>query len=679
MKACAELFGFSMLERQPISFDFETAPFAPGNLAPRPICMSYAFPSTGDDGKRQINKGLVVGDDMATTLEKFLDGAIEGKYVLINFLIAYDLVVALEHFPHLAEKIWGVYLSGAVLCSMVREKLLDIADGTLGGERNHQGKMIGKKYNLADVIKHHFKVELDKETWRTKYEELENVPLEQWPQGAKDYAIDDAVWPLELYYLQSKRAIEMRYDLPDQTQQTRADFALKLMSVWGIRTDGPAVEKLAKATEARMAVLKVELQEAKLVRRKITPKGKESKDMKAIRAMVERTWDSSTKIPRTKKSDKFPEGQIKTDADTLEFCSDPIAEVLHEYVGLEKSATSFINKMHAGIYFPIHAFFNVLVNTGRTSCSGPNLQQQPRVPGVRECFIPTTLIKIADGKGVPEETVFATCDYDSQELRGWAQVCLDLLGESTLARKYQADPDFDPHTDFASNMRGIDYAEGMRLKSIEDEMMEDYRQKSKPANFGFPVGMGFRKFRKYARGYGLVISEDESKELRDNWYEQWPEAKPYFAQINRIVGSGGYGTVIQLRSQRRRGFCRYTVAANTFFQGLAADASKLSLWRVSYECYTGKCWDNPNKRSPLYGCRPVVFMHDEIMIVAPISYAAEAAGRLEIVMVQSQEIYTPDIPVRASAALMRRWRKGAKPVFNNEGRLIPYEDRRKAA
>lgn len=668
-----------MLDRQPITFDFETALFAPGNSAPRPICLSYAFLGNDNEGKRKVESGLVVGDDMATTLEKFLDGAIAGKFVLVNFSISYDLIVALEHFPHLAEKIWTVYLIGAVLCVKVREKLLDIADGTHGGERGHKGKTVAKKYNLADLVQRHYKTELDKETWRTEYEKLEGIPLEQWPQGAKDYSIEDSVWALELFCLQQTRAIDMRYDLPDQTQQTRGDFALRLMSAWGIRTDGPAVKALAKATEARLAVLKVVLQEGKLIRIKRTPKGKESKDMKAIRAMIERTWDGSGPIPRTKASDRHPKGQIKTDADTLEFCTDPISDVLHEYNGLEKSASAFIRKMHAGIDFPIHAFFNILVNSGRTSCSSPNLQQQPRVPGVRECFIPTALIKIADGNGVPEETVFATCDYDSQELRSWAQICLDLLGDSTLARKYQGDPDFDPHTDFAANMLEINYVEGMRLRSIEDEKLLDYRQKSKPANFGFPVGMGFKKFRKYARGYGLIISEDASKELREDWYAQWPEAKPYFAQINRIVGAGGYGTVIQIRSQRRRGFCRYTVAANTFFQGLAADASKLALWRVSFECYTGKCWDDHSKRSPLYGCRPVIFMHDEIMIVAPISYAAEAAHRLEVVMVQSMEVYTPDIPVRASASLMRRWRKGAKPAHNAAGRLIPYEDRKKAA
>jgi len=34
----------------------------------------------------------------------------------------------------------------------------------------------------------------------------------------------------------------------------------------------------------------------------------------------------------------------------------------------------------------------------------------------------------------------------------------------------------------------------------------------------------------------------------------------------------------------------------------------------------------------------------------------------------------PDVPIKASPALMRRWRKKAKPVYRN-GVLIPWEDR----
>ena len=165
-----------MSQRRPIAFDFETENFAPGNSAPQPVCMSYAI--KGIDGVKDVS-GLVVGEDMESYLERFLDGAIAGKYVLVNFSIAYDFSVALAHMSRLWEKIWLAYRLGAILCTRVREKLLDIGEGSHGGERDHKGKMIKKDYNLGDCILRHFQVELDKgeDSYRTRYMELIDVPL----------------------------------------------------------------------------------------------------------------------------------------------------------------------------------------------------------------------------------------------------------------------------------------------------------------------------------------------------------------------------------------------------------------------------------------------------------------------------------------------------------------------
>lgn len=628
-----------------IAFDLETERFRPGLMAPPPICLSYAHGDTS---------GIKVGDDMATYARSIFEHAIEGHVYIVGHSVSYDMAVLLAHRPELADLIWELYSQGRVHCTRVREKLLDIAEGTHGGEWDAAGeKKIKKAYDLADIVARRFDRKRDKKTWRTGYDKLAAVPLEQWPAGAVDYAVADATDTLEIYNHQEARAQTMRYTMPDQGNQVRADLGLRLMSVWGVRTDGPSVEALKAATDARFDELKFELQAAGLVRTKKTPSGKESRNLAAIRTLIERSY-SGPSVPRTDK------GSVKTDADTLELCDDPLATVLHEYVGLEKSAGAFVNKLREGIDVPIHPNFNVLVNSGRTSCSSPNLQQQPRVPGVRECFTPRP------------GWVYLTCDVDSQELRTWSQVCLDLIGSSTLAEKYRADPDFDPHLDFAaSKMLGITYEEAQARKKAGDKLVIDRRQQAKPANFGFPVGMSHRTFMAFARGYGLKISEDDAAERRAQWYAQWPESQEYFKIINQQVGQAGVGDIIQLRSGRKRGLCRYTVAANTYFQGLAADASKLALWWVTRACYT-------DRNSPLYGCRPVVFMHDEIMVEAHETYAHLAAPELERLMVKAGQVYTPDVPCRATAALMRRWAKGAEPAYIN-GKLVPFEDVRAAA
>jgi len=43
-------------------------------------------------------------------------------------------------------------------------------------------------------------------------------------------------------------------------------------------------------------------------------------------------------------------------------------------------------------------------------------------------------------------------------------------------------------------------------------------------------------------------------------------------------------------------------------------------------------------------------------------------------MVEKMKEVVPDVVVRAEPALMRRWTKDSKTVYNAEGKLIPWED-----
>ena len=82
------------------------------------------------------------------------------------------------------------------------------------------------------------------------------------------------------------------------------------------------------------------------------------------------------------------------------------------------------------------------------------------------------------------------------------------------------------------------------------------------------------------------------------------------------------------------------------------------------------------ERSALYGCRPVLSVHDELIVEAPSAYAAEAAEALSTnIMVPALRYYCPDLAaaVKAEPALMRRWYKGAGTVRDEQGRLVPWE------
>jgi DNA polymerase I-like protein with 3'-5' exonuclease and polymerase domains len=241
-------------------------------------------------------------------------------------------------------------------------------------------------------------------------------------------------------------------------------------------------------------------------------------------------------------------------------------------------------------------------------------------------------------------------------MRTLAQSCLDILGSSRLAQFYQRDPNFDPHLEFAKQL-------GTRQPNID---LKTLRQRAKTANFGYPGGMSAGTFVAYARGYGLNISERESQDLRDTWLKHWPEMPRYFNHVSNIVGDHGYASMTLQRSGFRRGNCKYTDACNSYFQTLANHASKKALWEVSLKCFC-------DSDSYLYGSRPVLYIHDEIVLETPEEAGHEAAQEIEQVMARAMEVWTPDIPSRAEATLMRYWSKEAKKVFDNSGRLLPWE------
>ena len=79
------------------------------------------------------------------------------------------------------------------------------------------------------------------------------------------------------------------------------------------------------------------------------------------------------------------------------------------------------------------------------------------------------------------------------------------------------------------------------------------------------------------------------------------------------------------------------------------------------------------KSSDLYGCRPVLFVHDEIITEARREQAAEAAVAKQKIMVEVYQRYTPDVLITADAHLMDRWSKDAEAAYDERGKLVPWE------
>lgn len=608
-----------------IAFDTETHPIANGQIAPPIVCLQY-YNFLDDDST------ILVGDE----IKPFALNMLQSTDTIIGQNVAFDMAVLSNMDPDLMPLIFAAYEQGRVQCTKVRERLLDLAQGKRA-VGYHMGEL-AKRYRIETMP--------DKSNpWRVRYNELEGLPVSEWPEEAVKYAKEDPIATYQIWNAQNDRYSAMEYEgfIEEAARETSYDFACFLLRCWGMRTDQERIKKLLVDTDKKLSEITPALQEVGLMR----PTG--SKVMTNIKKRIEQAFETmGEEVPLTEK------GATSTSEETLTKCADPMLDLIIEQSKLTKLKSTYILKLIEGINQNIHASFHVLgADTGRTSCSKPNLQNQNKEGGVRECFIPRP------------GCVFIAADYDAQEVRTLAQACKDILGYSVLADKFKSDPGFDPHTDFAAQLMGWTYKDAMKRKAEGDKEVKEKRQHAKAANFGFPGGLGAETFQGYARkSYGLDLDYEQAIDLKKAWFDQWPEMDEYFKHVSYIADCG---QLTQLRSNRVRGNVTFCSAANSYFQGLASDASKTALFLVSKACYA-----EPD--SPLYNCRPVILVHDEIIVEAPEQQAAKAAAALEELMTKAMAIWCPDVPASASPVLARRWSKKAEPVYDKNNQLIPWEE-----
>ena len=656
-----------------IALDTETHLIRPGVLTPRLVCVS-AFTGSGEPVLMDREAGL-------SYVRWVLDPSHKDWHVLIHNA-AFDLAVFCNEDPDLLPLVLDAYAAGRVHCTLVRGKMVYNA---IHGLKDDEGKPV--LFSLADEVMRRFGVDLshekkDPNSWRTRYAELDGVPIDQWPAEAVQYAKDDALWHYRVWESQEQeRVVDVRGvptdALFDEPGQTWSAFFLHLMGCWGLLTEEAQVQTLIAHLE--------EVVEAayKTLRRDGIVKGKAVTDRATGRTTVE--WSKNTKAiqdrisaffggspPRTAPTEKFPAGQIKTDGDTLMMTDDPLLHTLAEVSADAKAlsvwgdALQGKNKkgVQTGLRTPegwlLQPKWNALVASGRTSVYDPPVQQLPRKGDVRPCFVPRPGMW------------YLSVDYTAVELVAWAQVCLDLFGFSMMAEALRRG--LDPHVDMGAEIlraegKAVTYDDLERARKAGEAWAKDARQMAKAANFGFPGGLGAATFVRTARdSYGVTLTEDSARGLKRTWQGKWPEATPYFAHFSDLSGAGNGFTTILPRARFVRAGCTYTSGCNTMFQGLAARGAKQAMLPIMRECYV-------DERSPLFGSRPVLFIHDEFILEVPAhrERAHRASERLCKLMIDGMQQFTPDVPVKVEPTLMRRWYKEAGPVWGKDGVLEVWE------
>lgn len=713
-----------------VAFDTETHLVQPGLLAPPLVCGSIAVA----EGEK-IEGALL---DQDGTWNAFLSMIGAPATTLIGANIAYDMLVmavaGAKRGRDLMPEIFAAYDEGRVYDLQIAEALHGVALGLLGKDPRTGAPLInpetGKRgrYSLAtcvDLVLGRQNAKAN-DRYRMSYALLESTPIAEWPTEARTYPVDDAVNTLEcaLGQVFGSETATPRRNLHNLAAQCYAAWAMHLGAAWGFNVDPAAVEALAaKAATARAEGIQ-QFIEAGILRAG-KGAGDESKDTAVVKTLVAKAFGASEPCPTCAGSGKVPgkskkpigcktcaatglqldgtnvprtpTGGVETGRDTLTESGDELLMAFAEFSEADKIESTYLPWLRSGIGpdgkpRPINLRPNVLLDTGRASY-GDVVQLLPRGMGIRECIVPRP------------GWVFCSCDYGGLELVTHGQSCLWIVGQSKLAEVINREGASAVHATLGAQLAGVPYADFLK-RFKKEKFLKDCRQAAKPANFGFPGGMGAAKLVLQQRKSGpdteapdgrvykglrfCILTEGATacgvekvteykgrplpptcklciiaaEKLRATWFKTFPENRIYFERVNETLETRG--EVQQHVSGRVRGGLEFCAAANGYFQGLAADGAKLALCRVAREQYV-------NRGTALYGTRTILFAHDELVVEMPESIAHEASQRLSELMVGAMREFCPDVAVEAPPALMRRWYKGAEPAFDAAGRLIPWE------
>lgn len=683
-----------------IGWDTEGALIRPGVLAPELACLTYS------DGARSE---IISGRDARAHFEWIF------SQETCTANAPHDCATAWSWFPELGPLIWDAILSGRVHDVITRQKLIDIGEGNYRFFfKTVEGRKTKLLYNLSDLHCRYFGTHLEKDEWRLKYGPLRFIPVQAWDPGARNYAMHDARVTSLVHGQQEHQHPWMRrhpgWYLHNEIPQVQANWVLTLMAMHGVASDDVQVERVVDAIDREQPALKDKLMRAMLelpdgrrvhaplARRDGTRKEKNARDR--MYAIVGEAGElTKTGLERVAKGELTKDaalraGYIKIDEEWCENCGDEMLLAYDEYSQNQLLRSKVLHFKTGPL--PVHTSYEVLLETGRTSSSehklvwnSAALQNLSRKEGLRECIV------------AREGFALVASDFGLAELVSLSQVTYNWFEKG----RNPGDPWYvecqmrrvlnegkDIHVDFAADLLGLSYEEAYRRYIAEDPELIKYRQMAKPVNFGLPGGLSVDSLVTYARkSYGVKLTKREAKRLVERWLRKYPEMRRYFRWIRKMFDKKNIQEVLdedfsdgkpakklvditQEVTRRIRGKCRYTQACNTMFQGLTADAAKAALVEVSRRCYM-------DPTSALYGSRPALFVHDEVILETPIEKITSAAKELEEVMVEIYKRYTPDVRITADAHAMLRWSKKAKTRRDKSdtredprGRLLIWRD-----
>ena len=258
------------------------------------------------------------------------------------------------------------------------------------------------------------------------------------------------------------------------------------------------------------------------------------------------------------------------------------------------------------------SYWQLGAETGRMTCSDPNLQQVPRDAQFRESVI------------APEGWSFIGADFSQMELRLLAVVAKD------------------------ENMCTA-FMEGQDLHSVTSEALGCERQISKSANFGLAYGSGAKGLRNYAAGMGVQITLEEAKSVREQWLDNYYGVRAWHRRLAKESDkTAGQMASIRVPVTGLRRFLpgdmnRLTVRANTPIQGAGAAILK---------CAIGSLWKHLQGSEEAKLCAAI---HDELLLLVRKGQEEKWMEVLRVAMESAESKWLGAIPAVADVKTGDSW------------------------
>lgn len=623
-----------------LSLDFET-----DVETGEPVCFSWS------DGSRA---GLMAMND-PRAVEHL--GRLLRQPLLCLHNAAFDMYVIRKHIPELKQAVFAAYDEDRIHDTGIHDKLWCIATGDprarAFGDDDEEGKVM---YSLKDLALLHLGVSMNKgeDTWRLRYGELKDIPVEQWPEEAVSYSKDDALLTWRVADYQRKNQKKNVYC---QSEVVRTHFALYITQNNALYTDPKSVNAFEAKLKAEYDSLVPDVLALGFIQWD-KKNNRYKRNVKFTQDFVRANVPNYvlTKPQKNRTSTKPFVPQVSLAKEDVALYDHPALEKFSRLGALQTQlgdgeTTGKIAELRAGGTHRIVCFYDPIKVTGRTGAKQPNVQNFSRGSGIRSCIV------------APPGQCIVGADFSNLELHALAEVCLLLFGRSRLAEAFWAGKCV--HDDMASAIRCTTYDNQHAERKAKDPEAKKSRQFGKIPNFGYPGGQGPDSLVRFARRNGIKIDRAFAERLKALWLAKWTEMPSYFAYIDRLINpKTKRGTVRGVYDGIVKAGAMFCDACNFMFQNLGARAATRALWLVVRA-------SEVETESPLYGTEPCIFVHDEIHVRCAIEACHEVAQELKRLMELGSGEFLKLVPTEAEPYAMLVWDKEAEAEYDENGRLIP--------